>query len=354
MIPRQVFADGYSISRIIKGGWHLAGGHGTVDPAQAVADMAAFVEAGVTTFDCADIYTGVEALIGRFRREHPALARRLQVHTKFVPDLADLATVDGRYVERIIDRSLERLGVERLDLVQFHWWDFAVPRHVEIALQLDRLRRAGKIARVGATNFDTAHLAEIVAAGVPIVAHQVQYSLLDDRPERRMVGFCREHGIALLCYGTVAGGFLSERWLGAAEPRGELANRSLVKYRLIIEDFGGWPLFQELLAVLARIAARRDSDIASVATRAILERDQVAATIVGATGVAHLPAHLRAATLPLDAADRAAIAAVTDRRRGPDGDVYELERDRDGRHGRIMKYALNAKPDGGSVAGGDA
>ncbi len=346
MMPRHRFGDGYEISRIIKGGWHLAGGHGTVDPARAVADMAAFVEAGITTFDCADIYTGVEALIGRFRREHPGLARRVQVHTKFVPDLPDLATVDRRYVERIVDRSLERLGVERLDLVQFHWWDFAVPRHVEVALELDRLRRAGKIAHVGATNFDTAHLAEVVAAGVPIAAHQVQYSLLDDRPARQLVAFCREQGIALLCYGTVAGGFLSERWLGAAEPCGELANRSLVKYRLIIEDFGGWPLFQDLLTVLAQIAARRGSDIATVATRAILDRDQVAAAIVGATGVAHLPAHERAATLCLDDADRAALTAVTQRRRGPQGDVYELERDRDGRHGRIMKYALNTLPDG--------
>ncbi len=346
MIPRHPFPDGYAISRIIKGGWHLAGGHGTVDPARAVSDMAAFVEAGITTFDSADIYTGGEALIGRFRREYPSLARRVQVHTKFVPDLPDLATVDRRYVERIVDRSLERLGVERLDLLQFHWWDYTVPRYVEVALELDRLRRAGKIAHIGATNFDTTRLAEIVAAGVPLVAHQVQYSLLDDRPARRMVAFCRQHGIALLCYGTVAGGFLSERWLGAAEPRGELANRSLVKYRLIIEDFGGWPLFQELLAVLAPIAARLDTDIATVATRAILDRDQVAAAIVGATGIAHLPAHERTATLRLGDADRAAIAAVGQRRRGPDGDVYELERDRDGPHGRIMKYALNAAPHG--------
>ena len=61
--------------------------------------------------------------------------------------------------------------------------------------------------------------------------------------------------IALLCYGTVCGGFLSERWLGKPAPQADLANRSLVKYKLIIEDFGGWGLFQELLGVLSRIAA---------------------------------------------------------------------------------------------------
>src|SRR5450432_164449 len=106
------------MSRLIKGGWHLAGGHGSIDPAQAERDMARFVEAGITSFDCADIYTGVESLIGSYRSAYPALAPRVQVHTKFVPDLKDLAVVDRRYVESIIDRSLERLRVERLDLVQ--------------------------------------------------------------------------------------------------------------------------------------------------------------------------------------------------------------------------------------------
>lgn len=342
MIPRFFLADTYSFSRIIKGGWHLAGDHGAIDPRQAVADMAAFVEAGITTFDCADIYTGVEELIGRFRRACPSLARLTQVHTKLVPDLSVLQTLDRSYVEGIIDRSLTRMGVERLDLVQFHWWDFGVPRHVEVALELDRLRRAGKIARIGVTNFDTPHLQDLLAAGIPVVSHQLQYSLLDDRPAASMVPCCHAHSIVLLCYGTVAGGFLSERWLGAPEPRGPLGNRSLIKYRLIIEDFGGWELFQELLATLAQIAARHGTDVASVASRAMLDRPGVAAVIVGATSTAHLAAHRKLGSLSLDAQDLAAIAAVTGRRRGPQGDVYTLERDRTGRHGRIMKYELNA------------
>nr|MBP9105957.1 aldo/keto reductase [Gemmatimonadaceae bacterium] len=62
-------APSYRISRLIKGGWQLAGGHGTIDRAQAIADMQAFAEAGITTFDCADIYTGVEELIGEFLRQ---------------------------------------------------------------------------------------------------------------------------------------------------------------------------------------------------------------------------------------------------------------------------------------------
>ena len=345
MIPRVSLAGEYAISRIIKGGWHLAGDHGAIDPDQARRDMATFVEAGITTFDCADIYAGVEVLIGSFRQAYPAHAKRIQVHTKFVPDLSDLQTVDRRYVENIVDRSLMRLGQERLDLVQFHWWDFTIPRYVETAFELDRLRRAGKIAHIGLTNFDTPRLAELVDAGVPVTSHQVQYSLLDDRPNHGMIDYCRSHDISLLCYGTVSGGFISERWLGRPPPQ-RLTNRSLIKYKLIIDDFGGWGLFQELLMVLAGIAARHGADIASVATRAILDRSAIAAAIVGATNTTHIQAHAQIGALRLEDADRAAIASVTDRRRGPLGDVYLLERDRTGRHGQIMKYELNALPIG--------
>jgi aryl-alcohol dehydrogenase-like predicted oxidoreductase len=350
VIPRALLPGGYSISRLIKGGWHLGGDHGAIDAGQALRDMASFVEAGITTFDCADIYTGVEELIGSFRRAYPELARLTQVHTKFVPDLSELTNVDRSYVETIVDRSLKRLGMERLDLVQFHWWDFAVPGYVEAALALEDLRRAGKIAHIGVTNFDTTRLKELLDAGVPLLAHQLQYSVLDQRPRAAMVSLCQERGIALLCYGTVAGGFLSERWLGKAEPQGQFANRSLVKYKLIIDDFGGWALFQELLATLARIAARHQSDIASIATRLILDRPGVAAAIVGATNAAHLAAHGQIGALKLDSSDLAAISAVSDRRQGPLGEVYALERDRNSRHGRIMKYELNALTGEGASA----
>ena len=341
MIPSLALAPDYRISRLIKGGWHLAGGHGDIDPAAACQDMARFVDAGITAFDCADIYTGVEELIGRFRRDYPEHARRIRVHTKFVPDLDRLGTLRPEDVESIIDRSLQRLGLERLDLVQFHWWDYATPRYVEAALQLERLRRAGKIDRIGVTNFGTPQLREILDAGVPVFAHQLQYSLLDDRPAHSMAELCRNQGIALLCYGTVAGGFLSDRWLGRPAPAEPLANRSLVKYRLIIDEFGGWPLFQELLVVLRGIADRQHCDIATVATRAVLDCPTVAAAIVGATSAAHLEAHGRIGEVALGEQDRAAIAAVTSRRQGPPGDVYALERDREGPHGRIMKYTLN-------------
>ena len=339
-------APGYRISRLVRGGWQLAGGHGPVEEERAISDMTAFLDAGITAFDCADIYTGVESMIGRLRarlaaeRGAAALAS-LKVHTKFVPDWSDLARVDAAYVRGIVERSLKRLRQERLDLVQFHWWNYAVPGAVEAAGVLVDLQREGKIDRIGGTNFDAPHTRALLDAGVPLVSMQVQYSLLDARPEHGLAAFCAERGVGLLCYGTVAGGFLSKRWLGAPEPAGPFANRSLTKYKLIIDDFSGWGLFQELLRVLDGIAAKHGVGIAAVATRWVLDRPQVAGAIVGARYAEHLPANLKVFAFTLDADDRAAIAAVLARRRGPEGDTFALERDREGRHGRIMKYDLN-------------
>ena len=340
-VPRLELAPGYTVSRLIKGGWQLAGGHGPVDERAALDDMAAFVDAGITAFDCADIYTGVESLIGRFLRSRPSSATPVQVHTKYVPDLAALTTTTGADVARAIDRSLSRLGVERLDLVQFHWWDYDVPRYIDVALELVRMQAAGKIRLIGLTNFDTARVEALGAAGVPISSHQVQYSLLDRRPETTMVPACRARGISLLCYGSLAGGFFSDRWLGQPEPLFPHENRSLTKYHLIIGEFGGWALFQELLRTLGAVARRHNVAVGSVAIRHVLDCPQVGAAIVGATSTRHLASTLQAATLALTDEDRRAIDAVLARATGPAGDVYALEREKGGRHARIMRYELN-------------
>ena len=340
-ISTTELAPAYRASRLIKGCWHLAGGHGEVNQAQAIQDMAAFVEAGLTTFDCADHYIGVEALIGQFRRAYPELATKLQVHTKCVPDYDRLTSCDRAYLTGIIDRSLERLGVAQLDLVQFHWWNLAQPGYVEALGILSDLRREGKIAHLGLTNFNTALTREILDAGIPLVSTQVQYSLLDSRPDQGLIALCQERGVQLLCYGTLAGGLLSDAWLGQAEPTEPLANRSHTKYKLIIEDFGGWDLFQELLHALQAIATRHGVGLGDVATRWVIDRPQVASAIMGFTSTRYLPATQRIEALRLDAQDHALLAPLLARRTGPAGDCYDIERDKEGRHGRIMRYNQN-------------
>lgn len=343
VIDRFSLAEGYTISRVIKGGWQLSDGHSDSLSADPVADMFAFVERGIDTFDCADIYTGVEALIGEFiaanrRRTHPW---RVRVHTKYVPDYDALGALTRADVEAIIDRSLRRLGQERLDMVQFHWWNYAVPGWVEAMRWLGELQQAGKIDRLSLTNFNTEKTRELADAGVELTTTQVQYSLLDPRPEKALVALCAQRGMHLLCYGTLAGGFLSDRWLGEAEPTA-ISNRSLIKYKLMIDEAGGWALFQELLETLAAIARRHGTTIATVASRWVLEQPRVAAVIIGARNAAHVDRYAELFRFTLDSQDRDAIDAVRAQMQVPAEDVFDLERDKDGRHGSIMKYNLNA------------
>ncbi|OGE32326.1 aldo/keto reductase [Candidatus Daviesbacteria bacterium RIFCSPHIGHO2_02_FULL_36_13] len=338
-VPRIELAPGYSISKILKGGWQLAGGHGPIDRKSAIEDMPIFVQTGITTFDFGDIYTGVEELIGEFIRQHGA--KDVQLHTKYVPDLDTLPSVDRPYTERVIDRSLSRLGIDTLDLVQFHWWDYSVPRYIDVAQHLVDLQRSGKIRNIGVTNFDVPRLKELVEAGIPIVTNQVQYSVLDQRPEHGMVEFCQQQGIKLLCYGTVAGGFLSERYLGVPEPREPLENRSLTKYKLIVDDFGGWELFQEMLTTLAIVAKKHRVSMTNVATRFVLDKPQVAGIIIGARNTNHLEDNLRVFDFDLDEEDNRLLESVIRKSPGIQGDTYALERDINDRHGRIMHYNNN-------------
>lgn len=347
-IERINLTADYSISRIIKGGWHLAGGHGNIDSQGAIEDMRAFVEVGITTFDCADIYTGVEALIGEFlRKEKDAFASGnlppVQIHTKYVPDYDALTSLSKADTEKVIDRSLMRLGVERLDLVQFAWWSYDFSGYVETAVHLAELQKAGKIRHIGTTNFDGKRIGEMLEAGVPILANQVQYSIFDHRPESDLNALSEQNKMKHLCYGVIAGGFLSDRYLGKADPPAPLENRSLTKYRLIIDEFGGYDLFQDTLKVLKKISDQYGVGIAEVAMQYILQKPLVGGVIIGARNRKHLEKFRLLSTFSLTKEDLQEIQAVRSEAKGPLGPVYDLERDKNGKHGVIMKYNLNGQ-----------
>ncbi|WP_333780595.1 aldo/keto reductase [Hoeflea poritis] len=336
---------GYECSQIIKGGWQLAGDHGPVDRQRSIADMERFFDAGINAFDCADIYTGVEEMIGTFvghmrQSRGEEAVDRIKVHTKLVPDFDRLASVTPADIEAIIDRSLRRLQLERLPLVQFYWWDLSVGRPHEVLACLKDIQARGKIQHLGATNWSEAAMQPFIDAGMDLVSSQVQYSLLDHRPAGAFTDWCASNRMLILAYGTLAGGFLTERWLGAADPGFAFENRSLVKYRLIIDEFGGWPLFQDLLHALKSVADRHGVTIGAVASRWVMDQPQVGAVIIGARTADHLAETKTIFDLRLDDRDRAAITAVLDRRTGPNGRIYGLESDKTGRHGRIMKYNL--------------
>src|SRR5688572_19889087 len=346
-VPRVTLAPGYTVSRVLKGGWQLAGGHGPVDAAAAMSDMDRFVDAGITTFDCADIYTGVEVLIGGWlkQRRQSGGAAAVQVHTKYVPDLDRLPTHSRTDVVRGIDRSLARLGVDRLDLVQLHWWDSDVPGYVEAAVWLDELRGAGKVGYVGLTNFGQRRQDEILTAGIAVVSHQGHGAGLHRHPPNGRAARAARDGIGLRCHGGVDGGFLSERYRRGPDPAPPLENRALVKYRLNIEQFGGWDCLQLTLAALGEVAARHGVGLGAVAIRWVLDQPGVSGVVLGARHARHLDQAIQACAFAFDEDDRAAIRRVQAASSGPSGDVYDLERVKGGAHASIMKYTLGRDRD---------
>jgi aryl-alcohol dehydrogenase-like predicted oxidoreductase len=330
---RVQFTADLTICRILNGMWQVSGAHGAVDPVRAVDAMSAYHEAGFTTWDLADHYGPAEDFIGYFRRRFAARhgvdrLPEIQAFTKWVPRPGRMTR---RIVEDAIGVSLTRMGVERLDLLQFHWWDYKNDGYLDALKHLSDLQQEGKIRHLALTNFDTERLSTIADHGVRVVSNQVQYSVVDRRPEVRMAKFCSDHPMTLLAYGTLLGGLLSEKYLGRPEPRrSELNTASLQKYKNMLDAWGDWPLFQELLAVLRQIADKHRVSIANVGIRYVLDRPAVAGVIVGARlGVAqHLTDNARVFGVKLDADDLSMIEAVLAKSRdlitliGDCGDEY--------------------------------
>ena len=313
------------ICRILNGLWQVSGAHGRIDPAAAVRSMFDYVDAGFTTWDLADHYGPAEDFIGEFRRQLAAArgSRALSdilAFTKWVPRPGPMTR---QVVEGNIDLSRQRMGTDRLDLLQFHWWDYRDSRYLDALAILTDLRDEGKIREVALTNFDTQRMQFIADHGVRIVSNQVQYSLIDRRPEVAMAGFCQANESSLLAYGTLCGGLLSDRYLGQPEPPGAALNTaSLRKYKQMIDAWGGWGLFQQLLSTLRAVADKHDATIANVAVRCILDRPAVAGVIVGARlGVAeHIADNARVFDIQLDTDDLQAIEGVLSQSR----DLYRL------------------------------
>ena len=281
---RFQFSPDFQICRILNGMWQVSGAHGHIDPEKAVEGMFPYFDSGFTTWDLADHYGPAEDFVGDFRRRlaerrGPEALEGVQAFTKWVPRPSSM---HRGWVEENLDISMRRMNVECLDLLQFHWWDYHDERYLDAMGNLEDLRIEGKIRHIGLTNFDTQHLGRVIEHGISVVSNQVQYSLIDRRPEVQMGQYCKEHGVHLLAYGTLAGGLLSERYLGQPEPsRDSLSTASLSKYMRMVDAWGGWELFQELLTTLKGIANRHQVSIPEVAVRYILDRPAVAGVIVG-------------------------------------------------------------------------
>jgi aryl-alcohol dehydrogenase-like predicted oxidoreductase len=306
--PRVLLAPALESSRIVTGLWQVADQERdgrALDHAAAAAVLAEYAAAGFDSFDMADHYGGAEDIVGLFRRQGGQAA----VFTKWVPTPGPMTR---EVVREGIGRSLARLGGAP-DLMQFHWWSFRHPAWLDALKEMTVLRAEGALRHIGVTNFDTDHLRVAVRHGIPVATNQLSFSLLDRRAAGAMSEFCLANGVKLLAYGTLGGGFLSERWLGRDEPaEAEIADWSKMKYRRFIGTMGGWAAFQRLLREVAAVARKHGVSVSNVATRWVLEHPAVGAVIVGArlTEAEHRADNLRLFAVALDAEDKARLAAA--------------------------------------------
>lgn len=269
----------------------------------------------------------------------------LQIFTKlsFPPDQADYRLCD---VEAAVDAALFRLRAPQLDLIQLHWWDFDDPRYLDVLFHLEELKLKGKVRHIGVTNFGASPLQRAIESGVRIVSNQVQYSLIDQRvrtvklrarleggqeeeeamededgkkdeddpsrgararPMISLADVCVRQNVSLLCYGTLLGGFLSERWIGVPEPDPRaFTSTSEEKYWEILRTWGSWENFQMLLLELRAIARKHRASVALVALRWVLDQPGVGSVIVGTRlgYIDHLEENKNVLKLALTAQDR--------------------------------------------------
>ena len=309
---RRSSARSLSVARIVTGLWQMADQERDGKPFDldhAAERLADYARAGFDTFDMADHYGSAEIVAGRAARILAAEGSpRPTILTKWCPAPGPM---DRATVRKGVETALDRLGVDCIDVMQLHWWQYQSPEYLDAHAGLMALREEGLIREIGLTNFDAAHLRLVSRHGIEIATNQVCFSLLDRRAAGAMSDAAREHGVGLLAFGTLCGGFLSDAWLGRPEPEA-IPDWSRMKYKRFIDAAGGWEPFQALLRALSGVAGRHGVSIANVAGAWALGHDAVAAIIVGARlgENDHKADNVATMDLRLDADDHAAIDAA--------------------------------------------
>jgi 1-deoxyxylulose-5-phosphate synthase len=311
---RELGRSGVSVTRIVLGCGNFGGvgsapaffGQGIPrDEADRIMDVA--WELGIRTFDTADAYGGTrsETWIGEWLRAHPATRDELAIQTKTfnpVEEGADRGLAPAR-IARQIDTSLERLGVERVDVYFAHSFDEGTPQE-ETLRAFDELVGAGKIRAAGASNFTAEQLAEAVEiseleglARYEVV--QNSFSLLEREDAQTVFPVCREHGLSYEAFGPLAGGWLTGKYRrGEPYAEGSRMTQRPEGYRRFEDD----RVFDALEA-FEREALGRGVSMAGLALGWLLGVDDITAVIVGPTRAEHLEPVREALSLDLTGAD---------------------------------------------------
>lgn len=300
-----------TISRILTGLWQVADiekDGQLIDPEVGANHLAEYAKAGFDTFDMADHYGTAEIITGTLLNRMAGGEKKPLAFTKWC---AEPGPMTPEIVRKGVQDRLDRLQVNSVDLLQFHWWTFDHPAWLDALHELKKLREEGLIKEIGVTNFDAAHLHLAIADGIPIKTNQVSFSLIDRRGAQELKEVCQKHGVHLLAYGTLCGGFLTDKWLGKTEPE-NIADWSGMKYKRFIDITGGWDVYQGILKAAHDIAQKHKVSIANVATRWVLEHAHVAGVIIGARlgENQHRDSNMQLFSFALDADDHAKLNAA--------------------------------------------
>jgi aryl-alcohol dehydrogenase-like predicted oxidoreductase len=293
------------------------------DESVSHAQLDAFVEAGGTFIDTADVYAGTEseAIIGRWLAARPSevrdqvvIATKGRFPTGKGPN--DLG-LSRRHLARALDASLRRLGVEAIDLYQVHAWDPLTPLD-ETWRFLDDAVAAGKIHYVGLSNFTgwqvqrVSDLAEFRGWLRPVTL-QPQYNLLVREIEWEIVPACLENGLGLLPWSPLGGGWLTGKYQRDERPTGatrlgEDPDRGVEAY----DRRGRVERTWDVIDAVREVAEGRGVSMAQVALAWLVDRPGVTSVILGARTVEQLEDNLGAAGLHLTSDETAKLDEASD------------------------------------------
>jgi aryl-alcohol dehydrogenase-like predicted oxidoreductase len=310
---------GLTVSRIALGCGNFGGvgsapeffGQGLTED-QAFELMDAAWESGIGWFDTADAYGGgrSERAIGRWMASRGVRPRLTTKTFNPMAPGADHGLKPDR-IARQLRSSLDRLGVDRVELYLAHEYDLDVPLAESLRV-LDAAQADGLIGAYGVSNFDASQLTAALAAGTP-QAVQNSYSLLARQDERELLPLCAARGVAYLAFGPLAGGWLTGKYRrGAPYPAGSRMTQRPEPYQEFVTG-----LTFDALDRLQAIAANRGTSLAGLALGWLLADDRVAQVVIGPGRPEHLAPVAEALRLPVTGAERieieAAVAGLTER-----------------------------------------
>ena len=307
-MDRRLLRD-LTVSSVGLGCMGMSEFYGTGDDDESVAVIHRALDLGCTFLDTADMYGPFtnERLVGRAiagRRDEVVLATKFGNERK---EDGSWVGVNGRpgYVHRACDASLERLGVDRIDLYQVHWPNPAVPLRSTMA-GMGRLQQEGVVANVGVSNFTLARWqAAERALGGPVLSNQVRYSLVARRPEREVLPWAAASDRLVMAYSPLGQGLLSGRWTPTDRPRNGVRRANPLFLAENLDRVSG------LLGTLAEVGRAHDATSAQVALAWVIRRPNTVA-IPGARTVAQLESNVAAADLDLTDDEDAALTAASD------------------------------------------